>query len=175
MAKIELLAPILFKWEGGYQCDKEDAGNYNSKGELVGTKYGVSAKAFEVQYKKIPSISDMKNLTPEGASFILKRYWDGCKGDLVQNQSIANILVDWYYNSGISGIKSAQKSLGLEHDGIIGNDTLSVLNGNDKQNVFNKLKKARLQFINNIVLSRPIMGKYLTGWTNRINSFNFAP
>jgi lysozyme family protein len=174
MADLELLAPILFGWEGGYQCDKEDTGNYNSKGELVGTKYGVSAKAFEVQYKKIPSANDMKNLTPDGASFVIKRYWDGCKGDLIQNQSIANILVDWYYNSGISGIKSAQKALGLNGDGIVGNVTLSVLNGSNKADIFAKIQKARLQFVNNIVLNRPEMGKYLSGWTNRINSFKFS-
>jgi lysozyme family protein len=34
----------ILKHEGGFQNDKEDDGNYNAKGELVGTNHGIYGK-----------------------------------------------------------------------------------------------------------------------------------
>jgi len=174
MAKIEKLAPILFRWEGGYKCEKEDPGDYNSRGELVGTKYGVSAGAYENEYKKIPTSNDMKNLTPIQASFVLKRYWNACKADNIENQSIANLFVDWHYNSGVSGIKAAQKALDLVNDGLVGSKTLAVLNGEHPDIIFSKIWNARKIFFENIVKNKPQMGKYLNGWLNRLNGYKFS-
>jgi len=173
MAQLNKLAPIVFKWEGGYKAEKEDSGDYNSLGKLVGTKYGVSALAYEAEYNKIPTLKDMRNLTPEKAAFVLRRYWNNCKGDNINNQSIANLLVDWHYNSGFSGIKAAQRVLNLMPDGIVGNKTLNVLNGENKDIIFGTIWEARKKFLLNIVFKRPQMNKYIKGWLNRLNDFKY--
>jgi lysozyme family protein len=173
MAKIELLAPFTFKWEGGYQCDPVDKGNYNSKKELVGTKYGVSALAYESHYGKVPTKEIMENLTPEEGAFVLQTYWNNCKGDQLKNQSIANVLVDWHYNAGFAAIKSAQKALGLLDDGDVGPKTLAVLNSGDGSDVFLKLWKARKSYYQNVAEANTRLSKYLNGWLNRLNDFKF--
>lgn len=173
MADIKLLAPILLKWEGGYQSDKDDNGNYNSKKELVGTKYGVSALAYEKQFKKIPSALDMKNLSYEDASFVLSSYWNACNADRINNQSIANIIVDWYYNSGKLGIIESQKAIGVSADGVIGENTILKINSSNSKELFDKLKASRLSFIERIVKNNPKKAKFKNGWINRINDFDF--
>lgn len=173
MAKIELLAPITFKWEGGYQCQPEDKGNYNSRGELVGTKYGVSAMAYESHYSKVPTKADMQNLTPEQGAFVLQSYWNGCKAGVINNQSIANLLVDFNYNSGGIAIKKIQTILGLNADGIVGEKTIAAINAADSSELFAKLWKCRKQYLQDIVVKKPELQKYLTGWLNRLNDFKF--
>jgi lysozyme family protein len=173
MAKVELLAPILFQWEGGYQCDPDDKGNYNSKGELVGTKYGVSANAYEAHYDIVPEKEIMENLTPEQASFVLLSYWNNCKADDINSQSIANLFVDWYYMSGPAGIKSAQRVLNLVADSIVGHNTLATINAGDQSEVFSKLWLARMQFFLDICKNNPSQNKFLKGWLNRLNSYKF--
>jgi Putative secretion activating protein len=174
MAKIELLAPILFKWEGGYQCEPEDKGNYNSRGELVGTKYGVSAKAYEDHFGVVPSAETMQNLTSEQGAFVLQTYWDKCKADQIANQSVANLLVDWFYNCGIRGVQAAQKALDLVPDGFVGNKTLAVINSGEQSEVFAKLWRARKQYYQDIATSKPGLRMYLKGWLNRLNDFKFT-
>lgn len=175
MAKLELFAPILFKWEGGFQCDKDDSGNYNSKLELVGTKFGVSAKAYEDYYGEIPTKETMQNLTPEKASFVLKKYWNNCKADLIENQSIANLVVDFHYNSGFAAIKAIQKSLNVYPDGIIGKLTLEAINNNIPEDVFVTIWNVRKEFYLNIVKRVPKQAKFLKGWLNRLDDFKFEP
>jgi lysozyme family protein len=174
MAKVELLAPILFKWEGGYQCDPSDRGNYNSRGELVGTKYGVSAKACEEYYHAIPSKNIMENLTPEKASFVLLKYWQGCKADLINNQSVANLLVDYYYNSGAVAIQKVQGLLGLKVDGIVGDKTISAINASDQKLLFAQLWNVREKYYQGIVHNKPTFAKFLKGWLNRLNDYKYS-
>lgn len=174
MAKIELLAPILFKWEAGYQCMKEDKGNYNSKGVLVGTNKGVTANAYESLFKVCPTVEDMKNLTDEKASIVLRKYWNAWKADDITNQSVANILVDFYYNSGSWGIKIPQRVIGVIDDGVVGNKTISALNSQDQKILFEKIFNARIEFVKNIIKNNPTQSRFLRGWINRITDFKFS-
>ena len=55
--------------EGGYTFDPNDKGNYTPDGELKGTKYGISARAY-------PEV-DIAGLTIQKAQAIYRRdYWD---------------------------------------------------------------------------------------------------
>ena len=75
--RLDACLPFIFHGEGGYTNDRRDRGNWTTgvigKGELKGTKYGISAMSY-------PHL-DIKNLTRAEAAAIYRRdYWDqaGC-------------------------------------------------------------------------------------------------
>ena len=59
-------------------------------------------------------------------------------------------------------------------DGIVGQKTLDAINKKDPKTLFNAIKKARIEFVENLVKQRPKDAKFLQGWKNRINSFSFS-
>ena len=59
MAKFDPAYSIVLRLEGGYQNNPADKGNYNSLGDLVGTKYGISAPVLEQWIGRPPTKMDM--------------------------------------------------------------------------------------------------------------------
>jgi lysozyme family protein len=175
MANIEILSKIILQWEGGYQCFPEDMGNKNSEGILVGTKYGVTPGTYEQTFGKIPTADDIKNLTIEQFQIVLKKYyWDRWKADEIENQSVANILVDFVWGSGSFGIVIPQGILKVVSDGVVGPKTIEALNSQNQAEFFQKVKDSRIEFVKNIVKRKPSQIKFLQGWLNRINSYVFS-
>ena len=88
---------LLIRAEGGYGADPRDRGNWDTgiigKGNLKGTKYGISAMSF-------PQL-DIKNLTLDQAKGIYKiHYWDKIGGDKLP-PSLALVAFDTAVNSGV--------------------------------------------------------------------------
>lgn len=169
MADANLLIPIIQKWEGGFVNDPADAGGATNKGVTIAT--------FRRFYGKNATVTDLKNITDTQWLHIFKTgYWDKWRADEINNQSIANFLVDWVYNSGSYGITLPQKVLGVHIDGIVGPKTLAAINNYpDREELFNRLKSERIDFIDRIVINRPANKKFRKGWMNRINDFKFYP
>lgn len=162
----------VFKVEGGFQKNKSDRGNYNSKGQLVGTKFGISAGTLEYHLGKIISIRDMLNLTKQTAINIYKSlYWDICKGDHIENQNIANLIIDHSVNA--NPIKASRLLYSIVNDfgynftskSVISNELIAVVNQLDAQELFEAIKTARINYY------KSIGGKFLKGWLNRMNKF----
>jgi len=97
--------------EGGYSNDPDDPG-----GE---TKFGISKRSY-------PHL-DIADLTREEAEDIyLRDYWLKCKCDAFPPQ-IAVALFDAAVNQGPGkAIRLLQRALGVEDDGVIGDDTLGA-------------------------------------------------
>lgn len=98
MSKFELAFKIVVGHEGGYQANPKDRGNWTGgavgKGELRGTKYGISAAS----YPK----ADIKNLSLDDAYRVYKRdYWDRIYGDF-QPPALALAAFDTAVNSGVN-------------------------------------------------------------------------
>ena len=72
MASFQIFQATLKTIEGGYQAIVADNGNYNSLGQLIGTNHGISAIALEEYLGRVPSVSDMKNLSYSTALIIFK-------------------------------------------------------------------------------------------------------
>lgn len=162
MADINKFFPKVMKFEGGYVDDPADSGGR--------TKYGVTQRT----WISFGGKKDIADITEQDAMAVMKSlFWDKCKGDLIENQSLAEMVVDWFWGSGYSGIKAMQRALNLKTDGIVGPATLHALNSDPQINHF-KIKQARLKFIDRIIEKRPINKRFEKGWKNRINSYNFA-
>jgi lysozyme family protein len=175
MASFELFKPLLNKVEGGYQNLAADSGNYNSLGQRVGTNFGISARFYEQILKRPPTVSDMKALTLVKANIIYKKYfWDDVHGDILINQSVANIICDHAVNGGESSIgKIVQRILvqdfgkDLKIDGDIGLKTAAAINSVNQEQLFVEIKKGRE------IAYAGIGGLFLAGWLQRLTYFNF--
>lgn len=170
MANVNKLKPFILKWEGGFVNDPDDLGGATNKGITFATY---------CQYRKKkrlpePTVEDLKKLTDSEWTEILKTmYWDRWQADRINNQSVANILVDWLWGSGVHGIKRPQKLLGVTVDGIVGEKTLAALNACDPMEIYFAIKNDRIRFIDEICKARPANEKFRKGWLNRINDFKF--
>lgn len=170
MANVNKLKPFILKCEGGFVNDPDDLGGATNRGITLATYK---------EYRKRkglpdPSVDDLKNISDEEWTEILKTmFWDRWQADRIENQSVANILVDWVWASGVHGIKRPQKILGVTVDGIVGDKTIAALNAMDPMSLFFKIKNDRIKYIDEICKARPTNKKYKKGWMNRINKFKF--
>ena len=166
MADKNKLIPIIKKWEGGYSDNPNDRGG--------ATNSGVTLAVYQSVYGKNKTKNDLKRMTNEQWNYIFtKLYWNKWKADEIKNQSIANILVDWVWMSGLGTIKKIQSLFGLTADGIVGNKTISYINSHDQEEVFNKIWNRRKQFYESLVKNNPSQKVFLKGWMNRLNTFKF--
>ncbi|WP_163398151.1 glycoside hydrolase family 108 protein [Flavobacterium fluviatile] len=176
MANFNLFIPILQRIEGGFQQLKKDQGNYNSLGQNVGTNYGISAAFYETIIKRPPTVADMKAITKDLAKKLYKKYfWDDIQGDILKNQSIANLIADHAVNSGESPIgKIVQRILvndfgkTLTIDGDIGVKTAQAINSVNQLVLFDKIKTARYDYYVNLG------GEFLNSWLNRLKNFSYS-
>ena len=166
MADKNKLIPIIKRWEGGYSDNPNDRGG--------ATNSGVTLAVYQSVYGKNKTKNDLKKMTNEQWNYIFtKLYWNKWKADEIKNQSIANILVDWVWMSGLGTIKKIQSLFGLTADGIVGNKTISYINSHDQEEVFNKIWNRRKQFYESLVKNNPSQKVFLKGWMNRLNTYKF--
>lgn len=115
--------------------------------------------------------SDLALVTLGDVKPIYKQnYWNVIKGDMIQNQAIAEFITDFVVNSGGSGsnIKSIQRILGTVQDGRIGSNTINAINRQNPKILFLKLFAFRMSFYKKIVLRNNSQQRFLKGWINRI-------
>lgn len=166
MADFKKYAPKLLQFEGGYVWHPADLGGPTCK--------GVTLDTYRKFYGKNKSVEDLKNITYGEWQEIMKDgYWDKCKADTIESQSVAEIMVDWCVNSGTKGIRKVQEIAGTIPDGIVGPKTIAAINAHDPLELFDRIWKARYHFYHSIVKNNPSQKVFLNGWMNRLNSFNF--
>lgn len=161
-SKSEVLKPFIRSWEGGYANIHGDKGGP--------TKWGVTIATFRGVFGQNKTVEDLKNMTEAQWDYIYKKlFWDKWKADRIKCQAIANLLVDWYWNSGHYGIKIPQKVLGVTIDGIVGDKTIDAINNYKYGQVvlFAKLWCEREAYYHRI--GKGTQAKFLNGWLNRLN------
>lgn len=170
MANPEKLIPFILKWEGGFVNDPGDLGGATNKGITIGT-FGEYRKRKGLSS---PTVQELKNLSENEWYEIFKTmYWDRWRGDEIKSQSVANILIDWVWASGVHGIRRPQTILGVASDGIVGAKTIAALNAAYPDRLFEAIKADRAKFIDEICKARPKNEKYRKGWMNRINAIKY--
>jgi len=147
--------------EGAFGDLPHDRGNWTGgaegRGELKGTKYGISAAAY-------PTL-DIKNLTLDDAKTIYRiDYWGPAGCDAVPDAIKAD-LFDTAVNSGIrTAIKLVQRAVGEIEDGILGPRTLAALQSMPAPRLVARFNAHRLLMLTDIP-SWPAFGK---GWARRV-------
>lgn len=174
MADSQKLVPFILSWETNkYTNNKYDKGGP--------TKYGITLATWRrVGYDKngdgVLNEKDVKLLTEDDFRCVFKHnFWNACQADNINDQNVANMLVDFAYNSGISrASKYIQKIVGATVDGIIGTKTIGKINGYKlgQKALFDSLKKERIKYLKEIgVGSQKI---YLKGWLRRVSYITYG-
>jgi len=143
---------MLLHHEGGYVWHEEDPG-----GE---TNLGVTKKV----YQDWGGTKEMIDLTVEDVAPIYKKnYWDRCKCDEL-GSGLDWAVFDWAVNSGTKRVsKALQKACGAERDGVIGNKTLALANGQDVKYMIEEIGVIRQSFYESLRTFKT----FGRGWTRR--------
>lgn len=177
-ADINLLAPKVLKWEGGYGNDPVDRGGPTNMGVTIGDAtdyYKKGVKSLDKNGDGQITADDIKALTKEDFTYVLRQFWDYCRADEINNQSIAEIIVDWAYNSGKgTAVKKVSQLLGLNPSTKMTDEMLAKINGwQPQEDLFNKIWRARENHYNSIVANNPSQRRFIKGWMNRLRSYTF--
>jgi lysozyme family protein len=191
MADIKKYFKKLLKWEGGFVNDAVDHGGATNMGVTLKTFQNMG---FDNNHDGKIDIDDLKLETPEEAMQICKKlFWDRWQLDLIKSQSVAESLNEWVWGSGVWGIRIPQRIMGLVDDGIVGSKTLAAVNAQDPCVFHEKLRMAKMSFIDGIVASsiahykeihhfptqeellKNTQLRFEKGWKNRINDFKYEP
>lgn len=166
MADFKKYAKILIQLEGGYTNHPDDLGGP--------TNLGIRLKTYQQYCGKEKTIKDLRNMSFGIWEDIMKDlYWDKCRADEIENQSVAEITVDWCVNSGLVGLRKVQEIAGVKPDGIAGPKTLAAINGANQKELFDRIFAARNQFYINIVKRNPTQKVFMNGWMNRLHKFKY--
>ena len=162
MAKYTKLIQKVLKWEGGY------AGNIDG---MTCTMKGVTLATYRKFFGSNKTCKDLKEITQAEWDLIFKEgYWDKWRADEINNQSIADLLVDWTWTSGRYGIILPQRVLGVKDDGVVGPKTIAAINDYPNQKeLFWKLWNRRKRHFQDIAKNGK--EKFLKGWLHRLEDF----
>ena len=102
------------------------------------------------------------------AKFYKDNYWDSLNLDSVDSQIKANELFCFAVNVGTkSAVRVLQNMLGLQSDGIMGQETLKALNAYDTVAFDIDFERAEIAYYRNLIRKKPRLGIYERGWENR--------
>ena len=179
MADHRQIVPFFYKWEGGLSNDKNDSASSNPCPVLVNgvggyhTNKGVTYTAWCGVFGKNQNTRFIEMNEHDWGLIFKGSYWNKIKGEDINHQSIANVLVSWAWGSGSdTAVKQMQRVLGVTRDGVIGKQTIGAINSSDEVELFEKCIKARESFFRYICVRNPKNKKFLKGWLNRLNDFN---
>ncbi len=172
--KEEIIRAIV-RWEGLFQAQPEDAGNYVN-GRLVGTMRGVTP-AVLAAHRGVPAVTitevDMRSVTLEEAAEIgATRFYQGTGLDLLPWGPATAALVDVGWGSGPrQAVLFAQRLSGATADGRVGPETVAKY-GNWVRDVgweaaTRAVNKMRRGFYALIISRNPQWEIYRQGWNNR--------
>ena len=190
MANIEHFIPFLIKWEAGISKKSNETneslfqrarktGWADDPDDLGGqTMVGVTMATYEEYCRRKgypkPTTGRLMDLSYNDWKSILKMlYWDRWNADEIRRQSIAEIVCDFVWASWAHGIKVPQDLVGVIPDGIVGPKTLAAVNSRNPRELFDQIKIARFDFIEDICRKHPANNKFKRGWMNRINDIKF--
>lgn len=159
--------------EGIYSKDPRDNGNWTggapNKGELLGTKFGISAKSYGLKLAQF-GIS-IRALTLKDAKQIYKSdFWNKLKCDLLP-ETHRYPLFSCAVNCGVKFTASIyQKCLKVAVDGRIGPITTNKANNLDPKEPLEQFYREWAHHYREIVASQPRQAVHLKGWLSRIDA-----
>lgn len=144
---------------------------YENDAEDECTKFGIVVDDLNRFYafNSFHTCNDIKGLEEDEAGKILKKlYWDFFMADKINNQLLAEFIVDsGLLNGKVLIAKAIQEIVGTLPDGKVGIKTLEAINNYDAIRLYDRLYGYRLRKFDEIKAANL---KYYNGWINRLNT-----
>lgn len=166
--------PYILPNEGGFVNDGADRGgmtyagiarNFNPAWEgWTFIDFKLRTQGEIKRNAKFPEIQYMVD------NFYLDR-WNKNGFPKIVSQHVANLLFDFHVHSQSWAIKITQRILGIAQDGAMGPQTLAAINSVNANDLHERIKNARIEFLKGLVASDPTQGKFLDGWIARVKRF----
>ena len=149
---------LVLKSEGGYVWDGSDPG-----GE---TNRGVTKAAWQSYIKRPVLEGEMAKLSVNDVRpFYKQMYWNVCNCEGLP-KGVDYVVFDFAVNSGCKeSIRTLQKSVGSEPDGVLGPITLTLISHQNEKELIDSFTSHKIAFYQ-ILKTFPIYGK---GWVERAN------
>lgn len=163
--------------EGGYRNVSWDAETYRGINRTAHPNW--SGWHVLDQRKPIPFGKVYADLEPTVQSFYRDNFWNKMLGAYIQSQSIANLIFDYYVQSGGFAIKKIQQAVNtvvqnkVAEDGIMGNQTLGAINSAPAVKINNAILDARKAHYENLLQAGVLSTNDWQGILNRLNSFPY--
>lgn len=157
---------FVLKNEGGYVNDPDDPGGETYKG-IARNMWPDWAGWAIIDKKHIRSlgIPQLQELVEE---FYYIKFWKPVGGDNINNLDVAISIFDFAVNAGIAtSVSLAQVVVGVDKDGIAGDNTVNAINGFDPDHFLAAFTVAKIARYVSIINKRPASRKYLFGWVRR--------
>jgi len=98
-------------------------------------------------------------------------YWNKIKGDDIESQKVANEILIFGINVGMTNaIKTAQRCIGVSADGIFGSGTLKAINDFSEDKFDMMFDDLEIGYYTTLATKNPKLAMYLKGWKNRAES-----
>lgn len=136
----------------------------------IHTNKGITWTTFKqlaVRGKYTPTMYNFVMMSDDIFDRIFKIFWDDSGAGKIDNQAIANLLMQVQWGSGntVIFIKKIQQFLGLATDGKAGTNTINAINNYpDKRALYEHAHQKRLEFLRGIAAYKDF-GK---GWEARM-------
>ncbi len=172
MARFDILAKFILSYEGGFINHPNDKGEETNKGVTIAVW---KAQGYDKNGDRHIDVKDLKLISDADAMSIMRKfYWNRWQADKIEDQSIANLLVDFVWGSGAWGIKIPQRVLGVIVDGVVGTKTIAAINAEEPKSLFEQLKRARVKYIEDIISKNPSFAVFRKGWLRRLNAIEYG-
>lgn len=166
------------EYNGNYKLALHDV-----KGDKGGLTYKGIAKNYHPNWKgwglieklgkdpkKLEESEDLQDLVN---AFYRPQFWDVIKGDDITYQATAEEIYQFAVVAGaVTAVKKAQEVVGVKIDGIMGKQTLALINSMAPDNFCRKFTELEHKRIDAIVKNNPSQKKFEDGWDNRADSIN---
>lgn len=170
MADFGTAYQVLEQNEGGYANNSSDAGGETYRG--IARNYHPNWTGwtwidnYKYQYGPIPRGTVFPQLESDVQQFVYENFWVPIQGDSIQNQQLANMVLDFCYESG-HGPEQINLALGLPGTNSITSDTVNAMNA-DPVNAFNAIKQQRLNYYENLNQEGYISDNLIQGVLDRV-------
>lgn len=109
-----------------------------------------------------------ENLRAQVRMFYKEVYWDRMRLDEVASQLKATEIFIFGVNVDVKpAVRVTQQLVGVVDDGIVGEQTLAVINRFDEARFDKEFDRAELQYYNKLIEKNPKFRIYANGWRNR--------
>lgn len=158
--------------EGGYVHDPSDLGGETYKGVARSRNSKWAGWQIVDAHKgrgRFPDSLDNDEQLQELVKELYRtQYWDRVCGDDIQDQDIAESVFDFAVNAGPrTSMKLTQLAVDAEVDGVIGPNTLALLNDQDPRTFLAVFALAKIGRYAHLCEQRPENRRFFYGWVRR--------